>query len=510
MSGVDPISRRPVTAPVPPEVTEERQPAPAEQPQQPNPQRIADTLEDPSVTAARASQRSLLGVAPATGDSGAIDRGAGAVRTAQQQLLPSLVPTPSMLGRVVPDPGRGIEAGLNVGAASGAISAQTAPVSQQPGQDPRVNVQVQTELALGGTFGVPFAAGIEGSLGGRITTQLDLSPGDFAAMRSGARPFPDLNDPRTLPEGATATLQSEFTTNTGGRMITPRAPTGSVRFESTSALGSQLQLQRTGDQVTVTGGRTLSNEERTTVGLRVLPAMPGLPLVAETQLRQSSIGETRTFDVSNEQGRQDYQAYLRAQLTPPRTNDGAPNPVTRLELQQRGAISTPRFLPVATSWELTRSEASFQVNPDGSTELQARHNDVTMSTRTDAQGQRETWLRFNGVNPRDQLQYRNLFGLTRADRRGPGMPGQTGVEVSFNQEQLGQLQQLIRDTYPAQRLEQMQPGQERRLMEQVLAARTPEDAARAMLFARPGLVLKTFGMLGAATAFQRPIPGSIR
>jgi hypothetical protein len=60
-------------------------------------------------------------------------------------------------------------------------------------------------------------------------------------------------------------------------------------------------------------------------------------------------GDRRQFDVSTEQGRADSQAYLREQLTPPLIPGAAESgPITRVDLQQRGALTTPRFLPIAT------------------------------------------------------------------------------------------------------------------------------------------------------------------
>ncbi|MDX2010790.1 MAG: hypothetical protein SFW67_11385 [Myxococcaceae bacterium] len=441
-----------------------------------------------------------------------VEQGRAAVREAQQRLLPNLVPSPAALGAVVPGEGRGLEAGFNVGVASGSISAQTAPESAQPGQDPRVNVQVRTELAGGGALGVPFVAGVEGSLGGRMTTQLELPPRDFAAMRAGERPFPDLQDPRTLPEGATATLQSEFTTNVGGRFRPPRGPAGGLRIEETRAQGRALQVQREGDLVTVTGGDTQSRESRVTGSLRGTP----LPVQAsgERELRTTAGGERRQFDVSTEQGRADYQAYLREQLTPPLVPGTESGPITRVDLQQRGAITTPRFLPVAGSLEFNRTEASLQALPDGGTELQARHNGATLSRiqRPGVDGgppTTETGFRLNGVSPQEQRAFRDVLGLGRADRFGPGMPGSTGVDLRVTPEGLGRMQGLIRDTFPPERLAQMH-GHERALMQDLLAARTPDDAARAMLFARSGTVLSTFQKLHGATGGQRAIPFEVR
>ncbi|MCU0701259.1 MAG: hypothetical protein MUC96_32515 [Myxococcaceae bacterium] len=441
-----------------------------------------------------------------------VEQGRAAVREAQQRLLPNLVPSPAALGAVVPGEGRGLEAGFNVGVASGSISAQTAPESAQPGQEPRVNVQVRTELAGGGALGVPFVAGVEGSLGGRMTTQLELPPRDFAAMRAGERPFPDLQDPRTLPEGATATLQSEFTTNVGGRFRPPRGPAGGLRIEETRAQGRALQVQREGDLVTVTGGDTQSRESRVTGSLR------GTPLPAqvsgERELRTTAEGERRQFDVSTEQGRADYQAYLREQLTPPLVPGAEGGPVTRVDLQQRGALTTPRFLPVAGSLEFNRTEASLRALPEGGTELQARHNGATMSRiqRPGVDGgppTTETGFRLNGVSPHEQRAFRDVLGLGRADRFGPGMPGSTGVDLRVTPEGLGRMQGLIRDTFPPERLAQMH-GNERALMQDLLAARTPDDAARAMLFARSGTVLSTFQKLRGATGGQRAIPFEVR
>jgi hypothetical protein len=441
-----------------------------------------------------------------------LEQGRAQLREAQQRLLPNLVPSPAALGAVVPGEGRGLEAGFNVGVATGSISAQTAPASALPGQEPRVAVQVRTELAAGGTLGVPFVAGVEGSLGGRMTTQLELPPKDFAAMRAGERPFPDLNDPRTLPEGATATLQSEFTTNVGGRARLPRGPVGGLRVEETQARGRALEVQREGDLVTVTGGDTRSRESRVTGSLRGTP----LPVQAsgERELRTTTGGERRQFDVSTEQGRADYQAYLREQLTPPLTPGTGEAPITRVDLQQRGTVTTPRFLPVAASLDLNRTDASLLALPDGGTALQARHNDATMSRiqRPGVDGgppTTETGFRLNNVSPQDQRAFRDVLGLTRADRFGPGMPGSIGVDLRLTPESLGQMQGLIRDTFPPERLAQMH-GHEQALMRDLLAARTPDDAARAMLFARSGTVLSTFQKLRGATGMQRAIPFQVQ
>lgn len=496
-----PVVATPV-APAPPAPTAEDRPA--------NPAISAHAGRSEFEAAPAAPRPEAPAQAP---EVGRIEQGRVALREAQQRLLPSLVPSPSALGAVVPGEGRGFEAGLDVGVASGSISAQTAPASAAPGEDPRVTVQVRTELNGGGTLGVPFVAGVEGSLGGRMTTQLELPPRDFAAMRAGERPFPDVNDPRTLPEGARATLQSEFTTNVGGRARLPRGPVGGLRVEETVAQGRALQVEREGNLVTVSGGDTRSQESRVTGSLRGTP----LPVSAtgERELRTTTAGDRRQFDVSTEQGRADYQAYLREQLTPPLTPGAAESgPITRVDLQQRGALTTPRFLPIAGSLEFNRSEASFQVRPDGATELQARHNDATMSTlrRPGVDGgseTTETGFRLNNVSPRDQMAFRQALGMTRADRFGPGLPGSTGVDLRITPEGLERMQSLIRDTYPPERLAGMH-GHEQALMRDLLAAQRPEDAARAMLFARSGTVLSTFQKLTGATAHRRSIPFEVR
>ncbi len=473
------------------------------------------SMRPPEATAAPAAAAPRPPEAP-----GVVERTQAFVREKQRELLPSLIPGPTSLQRLVPNEGRSFSAGVNAGVVQLNGTGTTAPVSAEPGKDPRVNVEVRTELNAGPQAQIPFVAGAGVTIGGAVTTQLQIPPNDFRAMRAGEKPFPDVMDPRTLPDNSEATIRAEFTSNVmmGSRLPGPGLISG-FNDTGTQSHGRAVNIERNGNTVTVTAGDTAALQR--SLALRTKLA-PGAELSASTELRNSQGLERRQFDVSTEQGRRDYQQFVRDSLSP-RPPDPAAQPLElprtseqpleqRLEVQQRTAIATPGFLPFQASFELSRTEVErTQRRNDQGTEIQtrARADDVTLSSQTQLNHQgevvsQEAAVRFNNLHPATASYLREAFGQDPA--QGP----RDSVELRLNRESLTSLQDRLRQAYPENRRPHLPPPQ-RALVDGLLAARSPEQAAAQLLRMRNGSWAGET-LLGARAAHPQrlPLPGEVR
>ena len=257
-------------------------------------------------------------------------------RVENQILAGAAAPTSSLPGN-----GRERETELRAGVAGAREQVTVSQPRVEPGNtQPTQQIEVQREATVGLNPSLPFRK-LEGgaNAGVAASAQFNMTSADVEAIRRGDRPMPDLNDPRTLPVGSSATLRAETQTST--------AAGGAFRGvgmyqQTTQSQGQQVQVERLSeDRVRVSTGPT-RGERTETEGRHTLAPLSAV--TGEQNLRLSQTTGSREFDISTPEGRTAYQQHLAQSLQP---NAGQTGPVSEatIEAQKRvGAAACPSRL----------------------------------------------------------------------------------------------------------------------------------------------------------------------
>ena len=430
----------------------------------------------------------------------------------QRILAGAVTPTGSL-----PDNGRQRETELRAGVAGARQQVTVGQPHVEPGgTQPRQQVEVQREATVGLNPSLPFRK-LEGGANTGVTAnaQFNMTSADVEAIRRGDRPMPDLNDPRTLPVGSSATLRAETQQSTAGGAGFRGV---GVYQQNTQSQGQQVQVERLSEErVRVSSGPT-RGERTETEGRHMLAPLGAV--TGEQNLRLSQTTGSREFDISTPEGRTAYQQHVAQSLQPNGTTTGPVSEAT-LEANNRVAggfrLSVP-FARLGNNGELASQEvsATYRATEEGGVQrdVRARMDDVAMnSTRTfrpdgteDPSAARTT-VTLNNLNANDARNLRFAFGQT--DRVPIGRTN--SAELQITPQSLGDLQGRIRDRFGGDAgVANMGASRERAFYQAMLGAQSPEDAARVMMQTRhAGYLNYALMPLRMGDREFRPLPGSV-